>query len=238
VAGYVVKYSISGAIDAASWDLATTFDQSWIPLPAGSKESHVVTGLDVDTVYWFAIESYDDIPNYSGVSNSPNASTSDLISPAAITDLAASGVTDTSVTLTWSAPGDNGKRGTATGYWVKYSTMGPITDANWSSATTYAQSWTATSAGFNEKHVISNLTSSTRYWFAVRAFDEVLNYAGCSNSPETTTSLAAWLAGLIVYFGVVGLTVIVVVAGVLLVKRSKSKSQELLRKAGFKSDRA
>jgi hypothetical protein len=238
VAGYVVKYSTSGAIYANGWDNAKTFDQSWTPLPAGSKESHVVTGLDVDTVYWFAIVSYDYIPNYSGISNSPSGSTSDPDPPAAITDLAVRSETDTSVTLTWSAPGDSGNRGNATAYSVKYSAMGPITDANWDSATTYTQSWTPRLATYSEEHIISNLTSSTRYWFAVRAFDEVLNYGGCSNSPETTTLLAAWLVGSITYSAVVGVIIIVVVAGVLLVKRRKSKSHELLRKVSGEQRKA
>jgi len=64
----------------------------------------------------------------------------DTVRPATINSLAVGGVTDTSVTLTWIAPGNNGNSGSATGYWVKYSATGAINASNWDSATNYTQS--------------------------------------------------------------------------------------------------
>jgi hypothetical protein len=70
---------------------------------------------------------------------------------------------------------------------LKYSTSGAITDANWSSATTYTQTWTPAKNGTTETHIITGLTSGTKYWFAVNAYDEVPNYGGVSNSASGTT---------------------------------------------------
>ena len=193
-AGYVVKYSTSGPITDANWDSATTYSQSWTPLSAGSTETHTTSGLSSNTTYWFAVKAYDEVPNYSGISNTPSETTttsSDTAPPAAITDLVASSPTTDSITLTWTAPGDDGDIGTAAGYVVKYSTSGPITDANWDSATTYSQSWTPLSAGSTETHTTSGLSSNTTYWFAVKAYDEVPNYSGISNTPSETTTTSS-----------------------------------------------
>jgi hypothetical protein len=56
----------------------------------------------------------------------------DAIPPAAVTDLAATSPTTSSIVLTWTAPGDDGSIGRATTYDIRYlaGTI-PITDANW-----------------------------------------------------------------------------------------------------------
>jgi hypothetical protein len=46
----------------------------------------------------------------------------DTVPPMAVTDLRAASVTDSSVTLVWTAPGDDGDQGTAAQYDIRYST--------------------------------------------------------------------------------------------------------------------
>jgi TolB-like protein len=194
--GYVVKYSTISHITADNWSLATTYPQSWKPAENGTAETHVVTGLVSGTEYWFAVEAYDDVDKFGWVSNSPSAITTtatsplDTTAPAAITDLAADTTTNTSITLTWTAPGDDGYTGNPTGYIVKYSTTGSIDSGNWDSASTYTQSWTPTKNGTEETHVVTDLTPGTKYWFAIEAYDDASppNYGAVSNSPNTTTA--------------------------------------------------
>jgi hypothetical protein len=188
-AGYVVKYSTSGPITSLNWASATTYAPAsgWTPLSPGQTETHSVSGLKNATRYWFALEAYDLAGNYGAVSNSPSRLTSDAYPPAAITDLATSNPTTSSITLTWTAVGDNGTIGTATGYWVKYSTLGPITALNWASATNFTQSWIPLSAGSAESHIVTGLYSNTTYWFAIKAYDAAHNYGGVSNSPSRRT---------------------------------------------------
>jgi chitodextrinase len=189
--GYIVKYSTTGAISGSNWNLATNYTQSWTPLPGGSPETHVISGLSPDTKYWFAIEAFDAVPNYSNVSNSPSGRTLDLIPPTAITDLTASTPTASSITLSWTAPGDDGMSGNASGYVIRYSTAGPITSANWASATTYAQSWIPAKNGTEEIHVVSGLAPGTTYWFAVEAYDKAGNYGAISTISPSATTLAS-----------------------------------------------
>ena len=47
----------------------------------------------------------------------------DTTPPATVADLTPSNVTTTSVTLTWTAPGDDGLTGTAASYDIRYSTV-------------------------------------------------------------------------------------------------------------------
>jgi len=41
-------------------------------------ETHVVSNLDSDTTYWFALRAYDEMANYGGISNCPNEATAAL----------------------------------------------------------------------------------------------------------------------------------------------------------------
>lgn len=111
----------------------------------------------------------------------------DTTSPATITDLTAINPTSNSISLTWTAPGDDGNTGYALGYIVKYSTSGPISSSNWETSNTYPQSWVPLEVGEIETHIISGLDQGTQYWFAVMAYDEVYNYADVSNSASGTT---------------------------------------------------
>jgi hypothetical protein len=73
--GYVVKYSTSGSINAANWGSATTYTQTWKPVKNSTAETRTVSGLSIGTTYWFAVEAYDEVPNYGSVSNSPSRTT-------------------------------------------------------------------------------------------------------------------------------------------------------------------
>lgn len=188
--GYEVRYSLSGAITQINWGSATIFTQSWVPLSGGSTETRDVTGLASGTQYWFAIRTRDEVPNWSNVSNSPSGTTtlpSDLTPPADITDLTVWDITSDTIALMWTATGDDGVVGTATSYEVRYSTVGPITDANWGTATVFPQSWTPLPTGNIEIYNITGLAPATQYWFAIRAADEEPNWSNVSNSPSGTT---------------------------------------------------
>jgi hypothetical protein len=133
--------------------------------------------------YWFAIRTRDEVPNWSNVSNSPSGTTLlvDLTPPDIISDLVVISTGANAVTLTWTAPGDDGNIGTAASYEVRYSTAGLINDTNWGAAMVFTQSWTPQLAGSTEIHNIAGLNAGTQYWFAVRTGDEVPNWAACSN---------------------------------------------------------
>ncbi len=93
----------------------------------------------------------------------------DTTPPAAINNLAAGNPTTSSITLTWTAPGDDGSTGTATSYDIRYSTS-TINDSNWASATQVTGEPAPAVAGTNQNMTITGLSSNTTYYFAIKTF--------------------------------------------------------------------
>jgi hypothetical protein len=82
--------------------------------------------------------------------------------------------------LTWTAPGDDGSTGTATSYDIRYST-GAINESNWSSATAVSGVVPSPSvADSTENMIVTGLSASTQYWFAIKSGDEELNTSNIS----------------------------------------------------------
>ncbi len=182
---YDIRFS-TGPITAGNWASATQVSGEPAPAVAGTNQNMVISGLAADTTYYFAIETADEVPNWSGLSNVPSGKTSDTVAPAAISNLAASNPTGSSVQLTWTAPGDNGNTGTATSYDIRYSTS-TINDANWGSASQVAGVPAPQAAGMAESVTVSGLNSETTYYFAIKTSDEVPNVSALSNIASATT---------------------------------------------------
>ena len=87
--------------------------------------------------------------------------------------------TDT-VTLTWTAPGDDGQIGTASVFDMRVSTA-PIDDANWSAAAVVGGLPAPLPAGGRQRTVVRGLAYGTTYYFAIKTADDAGNWSGLSN---------------------------------------------------------
>ena len=105
----------------------------------------------------------------------------------AFAGLITSDSTSNSITIHWTAPGDDSTSGTASQYDIRYSTSN-ITNANWNSATQVAGEPTPHVAGTAESMVITGLLPSTVYYFAIKAADEVPNWSALSNIAQSSTA--------------------------------------------------
>ncbi|MEW6610274.1 MAG: fibronectin type III domain-containing protein [Patescibacteria group bacterium] len=110
----------------------------------------------------------------------------DITPPSTVMNLAVASSTPTSVTLQWSAPGDDGVSGTASFYDVRYRTA-PMTESNFATSTPVAGEPFPHLAGTTETFTVSGLTPTTTYWFALRTVDEAGNTSALSNNASTTT---------------------------------------------------
>ena len=104
---------------------------------AGTGQTLVVSGLTANTTYYFAIKTADEVPNWSAISNCPSGTTCPPPRhhrPGGGDQPGHHQSDPDCITLTWTAPGDDGTTGTATTYDIRYSTSA-INEGNWAAAT-------------------------------------------------------------------------------------------------------
>jgi hypothetical protein len=184
-----LRYSLS-PITAANFASAIR----WIPMPVpaapGTRQSVTVTGLTPATTYYFAIKTADDVPNWSLISNVVSQATTavpDTIRTAPVANLAVTGVTDSTASLSWTAVGDDSLTGTATSYDIRYSTT-PITAANFAAATPVTGVPLPAAPGTSQSVVVRNLSREVTYYFAMKVLDDAGHASALSNVPSGTTT--------------------------------------------------
>ena len=117
----------------------------------------------------------------------------DKKAPAAVKGLKAVGGAG-NVTLTWTAPGDDGAKGTATVYQVKHADLpmvetasGDKTEVNFWAANNVSGEPKPAKAGSREKMVVDGLKPGV-YYFAIKSRDEFNNDSAISNVVEVTVN--------------------------------------------------
>jgi hypothetical protein len=85
-----------------------------------------------------------------------------------------------SVSLQWTAPGDDGMVGRAQAYALRYSTL-PITAANFGVATPVPGMPAPGLPGSAETVTVGGLAGHTVYYFAIKTLDDAGNWSGLSN---------------------------------------------------------
>jgi formylglycine-generating enzyme required for sulfatase activity len=183
-AQYDLRYSLSQITDA-NWTSATQAGGEPAPGNPGAVETFAVSGLEDSTTYYFALKVADEVPNWSNLSNVVEVTTRDELDttlPGTVSDLNVESVNSTSVTLGWTAPGDDGDQGTATSYDLRYSTS-VITKGDWASATQIPNEPAPSASGTPESFTVTDLDPNTTYCFALKAIDDKGNESAVSNSP-------------------------------------------------------
>jgi uncharacterized repeat protein (TIGR01451 family) len=123
----------------------------------------------------------------NGRLNLLNALENDPTPPAAPNNLAAAGVLLTKVNLTWTATGDDGTKGQANAYDLRYSTS-PISSANWEQATPAQGEPSPQAPGTVEQFTVEGLEPGITYYFALRVLDNAGNLSEMSNVVIAKTS--------------------------------------------------
>jgi formylglycine-generating enzyme required for sulfatase activity len=184
---YDIRYSPS-PLSEATWDTAIPVEDAPAPLLAGTSQSVAIERLVADVTYHAALRSVDDAGNWSPLSNVAQSTTPDVTAPAAVLDLAVAAVGETTVELTWTAPGDDENSGTASQYDVRYA-PGDITEGSWPLAAPATGEPIPSPAGTVETFTVDGLASGTTYFFALKTADEVPRWSGLSNRVPATTDI-------------------------------------------------
>ncbi len=109
----------------------------------------------------------------------------DGVAPTTVSDLTITNFTDTSVTLTWTASGDDSTSGTATSYDLRVSAES-IHWGNFDSAIQITGLPAPKPGGEFEQFEVKGLTTDSTYYFALKVTDENGNYEGISNCAHAT----------------------------------------------------
>jgi hypothetical protein len=102
-----------------------------------------------------------------------------------------------SVSLSWTATGDDGNVGRASVYELRWSTTpptGPDTTAWWNNATSAGVIPPPQTAGSHETYTMNGLASGQTFYFVLRVGDEVPNWSGFSNAVSKSTGSGTTLA--------------------------------------------
>lgn len=164
----------TGSSFALSWTASTGTPSGYdiylngIFKDSSSTNSKTITGLTSYTTYAVTVRSKDASGNLSTFSSPLSVTTLDTIKPTTPFGLVATGATQTSVNLSWTASTDNRA---VTGYYVKQAgtTIATVTATN---------------------YVVTGLTAATSYSFTVQAFDAAGNLSTVSSSVTTATIAA------------------------------------------------
>ncbi len=112
--------------------------------------------------------------------------TSDSIAPARASNFRVETVTPDSVTLQWTAPGDDGMTGTANEYLVRYQVGSPIDSASFANATPVPEVPQPEPAG-TEQSVTIAVEEDSSYYFGLVVRDEVKNASPLSATEQDAT---------------------------------------------------
>lgn len=157
---------------------------------AGVTSPYTHPNLANGKTYYFvvtAVNSNGESKESNEVSAIPQQQEADKIPPAAIANLTTGTVTTSSITLSWTAPGDDDNTGTVASYDIRYSTVA-IGNTNWVDMVTISGEPLPKTAGTTEDFTVTGLDCGTIYYFAVMTSDEVPNSSPISNIATGATS--------------------------------------------------
>jgi chitodextrinase len=180
------------------YGFTATYGQTTSLTPLNTSHEFNLTNLSANMFYHFRITATDAVGNQSFSSDQTFRTLPtilpDITPPAAITDLSANTITQTSIDLSWTAPGDDGITGIATLYDLRYSTT-TITPITFASATFLLGEPTPQSAGSRQTYTIIGLFPDTTYSVALMTTDEVTNVSPLSNVIQGTTASSPTTGG-------------------------------------------
>jgi len=181
----LVFINIGGTFINISWTQSISSDtvgyQVYINDTGSSTSFHLIdntsnlfynlTGLPEETIYYFKIRAYDEVPLYSVFSNQIWSTTLDITPPIAPTSLICSQIGGKFINITWTASSSLDIEG----YEIFINDTG--------SSVNYHYLADTTNCYFNH----TNLYEETTYYYKIKAFDEVPLFSVFSNLVTATT---------------------------------------------------
>ncbi|MCP4396167.1 MAG: hypothetical protein GY801_02490 [bacterium] len=188
--GTAAKYDLRFAevpLNETSWMRATQIGNLPAPLPSGMEQKiQVPKPWDDREIFW-GLKVIDDSLNISAMSNEAVWNPKDAVLPSRVVDLRVLEHAENSVTLTWTAPGDNRNVGQAQRYDLRYADL-PLTEADWDSATPVSDQILPQMAGSTESYTLRDIPPAKRVFVGVKTIDSSGNISVLSNVVEAKSA--------------------------------------------------
>lgn len=191
-AQYDLRYSTQ-PITEENWDNATRVPGVAPPFEAGYYDHCLVQGLAPATTYYFAVKVQDKAFNWSTVSNVGSATTQgygDTIPPSLVSDLIVDSVSSSTISLSWTAPGDDSGFGRASYYDIRFSVLPIYSEIDWFYSARLTGEPAPVPAGTHQSLTVTGLTPDRHFYFALKAGDEITNWSALSDQVPATTAPA------------------------------------------------
>jgi hypothetical protein len=162
-----------------NWDQATAYEGNPVYALPGAPVSVDIAAVPPGGTYYLAVRTTTQGRPEPILSNSAQVQTeniADTTDPDTIDDLHATSLTSTSITLGWTAVGDDGATGTATRTLMRVLAGDTIrTESDWDRASIVEGLGDPLPAGSAESFRIHGLSAATTYGIAARAEDDAAN---------------------------------------------------------------
>ena len=177
-ARYDVRVSTT-PLDATNFAAAPALGGVPSPSAPGSAEQMTISTLTENADNWIALRGQDSDGNWGAISNVIDVRTQND-APAAVADLSVQAVSDSTLTLDWTASGDDGRIGRPSYYRVRYSET-PLDSAGFAAAKLGEDVPATATGGQREQHLLRGMPHGRRVWVAMRAVDAANNVSALSN---------------------------------------------------------
>lgn len=167
-------------ITESNWTQATRHVRTAAPFESGTYSGCQVDGLNASALYYFAIKIGDEAGNWSGLSNIGSGMTSgysDSIPPAMIADLTVDSTSSSTISLSWTAPGDDGMDGRAAVYDVRFSVLPITSEVDWQFSARLIGEPAPSAPGTRQSLTVTGLLPDRQFHFSIRAGDEIINWS-------------------------------------------------------------
>jgi hypothetical protein len=194
--GQAQDYLLRGApepITAANFAAAPIAVTIPATVASGGLEHTRFTEVTVGQALWFAIEARDRAGTLSSLSNVVPITVA-AQPPAAVTDLRVDASSDSSLTLSWTATGDDGRVGRPWYYELR-AAQAPIDEAGFDSAEPMQRSDATADAGGTERFRFPHLAPGRHWWIALKAVDVAHNASTISNLATGRIGMGGPLGG-------------------------------------------
>jgi Tol biopolymer transport system component len=182
---YDLRYALTD-ITEETWAAATGVPGVPAPMSPGTTESFTVDGLATGQTCFFALKTGDEGGNWSEMSNVVSGTAEDVVPPGWVSDLTGCSPGAQSVTVSWTAPGNDGADGRAAEYDLRYS-LDFIFETNWDAATRVPNVPAPNEAGTAESFTVTGLEAELTYYFGLKTADETGNWSTRSNVARGTS---------------------------------------------------